>query len=89
MCHVRTSSTPTGVYVVAVLLLGGFIVWLCAQMAIDPQKQTYLLTIGGGIALGVLALVAGAWRPKRVRRPRAAAAVQRPGRARRSVPTPG
>jgi hypothetical protein len=51
----------------AAIVLGVFIVWLCAQMAIDPQNRMYLLTIGAGMAGGILALAVGSLRPRRSR----------------------
>jgi hypothetical protein len=58
----RPSSS--GFIAAAVVLLGAFIVWLCAQMAAtDPANETILLTIGGALVLSVLALALGSWRP--------------------------
>lgn len=58
--------------------MAAFIVWLCVQMAIDPFKATFLITIAAGIAVGVLALALGTVHvPSRHRRAAAAAAEER------------
>src|SRR5213592_1790422 len=62
------AGVQAGVVAAAAIVLGVFIVWLCAEMAIDPQNRTYLLTIGAGMAGGILALAVGSTRPRRSRR---------------------
>jgi len=66
----QAEGIPPAAVALAVLVMAGFIVWLCAQMAITPLNRTYLLTIAGGIALGVLGLALGAVRSPRRRRRR-------------------
>ncbi len=45
--------------VAAAGLMLGFLMWLCAQMAVTDWKAETLLLVGGGILLAVSALGAG------------------------------
>ena len=91
-----TGGVPPAAVAIAIVLMAGFIVWLCVQMAIDPFKGTFLVTIAGGIAVGVVALALGTLRlPSRRRgeQPRRTETAPEPPRAARQPggmsPRPG